>query len=302
MRIDVNKAYYIKLGVNGHWEAESIRDGVIRFGYDQIPQNLAEKGNWDGVRKAHNWSDNAGAMTRHISQIRAYYEADETDVFITFSGGLLYWCRPTGPITRLEDGSHSRGTVDGWHSTSIGGTKLTEDTLSGNLLKLEMFRGTICKVGPQDYLVRKLNDELLPEVSRALAAEKEIVQANISLMRLLTWQDFELLVDLIFTSSGWRRLATVGRTKKTVDLELVLPTTNERAFVQVKSRADDATLTDYVQRFESSELYDRMFFVWHSGNVNELEENAGVTLIGPEQLAQMVLDSGLSSWLREKVS
>ena len=28
--------------------------------------------------------------------------------------------------------------------------------------------------------------------------------AIVSLMRLLTWQDFELLVDLVFSTSGWR--------------------------------------------------------------------------------------------------
>jgi hypothetical protein len=44
-----------------------------------------------------------------------------------------------------------------------------------------------------------------------------------------------------------------------------------------------------------------MFFVWHTGDVtdNDVED---ITLVGPDRLARMVLDAGLSSWVREKVS
>ncbi|OJY61935.1 MAG: hypothetical protein BGP16_15495 [Sphingobium sp. 66-54] len=41
-------------------------------------------------------------------------------------------------------------------------------------------------------------------------------------------------------------MSQVGRTQKTVDLELILPSTAERAFVQVKSQATSAALNDYV--------------------------------------------------------
>jgi hypothetical protein len=94
----------------------------------------------------------------------------------------------------------------------------------------------------------------------------------------------------------------VGRVQKTVDLELLLPSTGERAFVQIKSQANAASLQDYATRFEQADLYDRMFFVWHTGHVAEKDEADDITLIGPERLARMCLDAGLASWLREKVS
>ncbi len=128
-----------------------------------------------------------------------------------------------------------------------------------------------------------------------------MVQKIVPLMRLLTWQDFELLVDLVFANSGWRRVGQVGKTQKTVDIELVLPTTGERAFVQVKSSAGKRDLKEYLDRLKESNSYDRMFFVWHSGDVGKAEAN-DVTLIGPDRLARIVFDSGLTSWLREKVS
>ena len=46
----------------------------------------------------------------------------------------------------------------------------------------------------------------------------------------------------------------------------------------------------------------RMSFVWHSGNVGQAPQHGRVALIDPAQLARMVLDAGLATWLRLKVS
>lgn len=301
--IAASNVYYIKLGRGGDWETEAIRDGVLRFGYREAPHDLCIAQDWQGVHDAMKAvRGDGGTATRDVNQIRAFYESDANDLFITFVGGLLYWCRPSGPVELLDDRSHWRPTVDGWHSTTIGGAPLTADRLSGHLLKVQMFRGTICDVRARDYLLRKLGDELSPEVAAAEAAEQALRAAVIPLMRLLTWQDFELLVDLIFSTSGWRRVSEVGRTQKTIDLELILPSTAERAFVQVKSAASSAALTDYQQRFAEAQAYDRMFFVWHTGDIPEAQAPDGVVLLGPHRLARMIVDAGLSSWLREKVS
>lgn len=301
-RLTATKAYFIKLGRAGIWETESLRDGILRFGYKEADYDRCLRGDWRAEWEFWNdFRENAGAATRDVNQIKIFYEADETCLFITFAGGLLYWCRPTGLVERVDDG-HRRSTVDGWHSTSMHGTSLTTDRLSGHLLKVQMYRGTICEVKPIDYLLRKLNDELSPEMAAAEEAEEQLMAAIVGLMRLLTWQDFELLVDLVFSTSGWRRVGVVGRAQKTVDLELALPSTGERAFVQVKSQADGAALKDYIARHSSTEAYDRMFFVWHTGSISETDDTEDVTLIGPTKLSRMVLDAGLSSWLREKVS
>ncbi|HCL65083.1 MAG TPA: hypothetical protein DIC56_09635 [Rhizobium sp.] len=301
--VTASHLYYIKLGRGGDWEAESLRDGVLRFGYREAPHDLCVRGDWQGVWEAMKTiRGDAGAATRDVNQIRAYYEADEHSIFITFVGGLLYWCRPSGPVELLDDRSHRRQTAEGWRNTSVNGTLLSTDRLSGRLLKVQMFRGTICDVRAGDYLLRKLSDQLSPEVAAAEEAERALMTAIVDLMRLLTWQDFELLVDLVFSTSGWRRVSQVGRTQKTVDLELILPSTAERAFVQVKSQATSAALNDYVARLAEADAYDRMFFVWHTGNIAEESSRAGVILLGPQKLSRMVLDAGLSSWLREKVT
>ncbi len=296
-----SQAYFIKLGRAGEWEAECLRDEILRLGFVETPPGLCAEGNWEQVRNF--WQElhgNAGVATRYTRQIRSFYEADEHTVFITFVGGLLRWCRPAGPVERLEDGGHWRRTVDGWRSTSVGNVPLTTDRLSGHLLMVQMFEGAICRVSALDYLLRKLNDQPSPQAAAAIDAENALVKGLIELMRLLTWQDFELLVDLAFTNSGWRRVSVVGRSQQTVDLELVLPTTEERAFVQIKSEASNDNLERYVHELRGSSAYDRMFFVWHTGNVNAVQMDGKVTLVGPDRLARMVMDAGLSSWLRAK--
>jgi len=303
MAVAAQQAFYIKLGRGGEWEGECLREGTLRFGYHETPHDLCVAGAWDQIRDF--WTErrgDAGTAARDMNQIRAFYEAAEADLFITFAHGLLHWCRPTGPVEVLADGGRRRATVDGWHSQSLSGIPLTSDRISGHLLKVQMFRGTICQVRPFAYLLRKLNDELSPEVAAAEAAERVLMEAVVRLMRLLTWQDFELLVDLVFSASGWRRVGVIGRVQKTVDLELILPTTGERVFVQVKSQASNASLREYAARFDEAALYDRMFFVWHTGTISDGDSFDGITLVGPERLSRMVLDAGLASWLREKVS
>ena len=302
IEINASQGLYIKLGSSGQWEKECLKDGILRLGYKETPFDAAISADWDTVRKV--WLKlcaDEGAATRHVVQIRHFFETGDDTLWITFYSGLLWWCFAKPGVKRHGDEGSYRKTVAGWKNTDINGVKLSSDKLSGNLLKVQMFQGTICEIKAFEYLKRKLNGQLLPEVEDAVRAENQMVQKIIPLMQLLTWQDFEVLVDLVFANSGWRRLGDVGKTKKSVDIELMLPTTGERAFVQIKSSAGKRDLADYLNRLKDSASYDRMFFVWHSGDVGEVEESNAV-LIGPDRLARMVFDAGLTSWLREKVS
>lgn len=303
-RLEATSTHYIKLGRGGGWEAEAIRDGVLRFGYHELRHEFCVAGDWDGAREA--WrahrNGNDAVLTSDMNQARTFYTAPETAVFITFHAGRMYWCRPSGPVELLPDRTKIRRTVDGWHGQTVGGDDLFYERLSGRLLKVQGFRGTICGVEAEDYLLRKLGDEVTPEVQAAMQAEEQMIAAISGLMGLLTWQDFELLVDLVFSSSGWKRTGAMGGVQNTVDIELLLPSTQERAFVQVKSRATPAQFNDYLERMDQMDGVHRMFFVWHTGDVGVAPDHERVTLIGPARLARMVLDAGLATWLRQKVS
>ncbi len=302
--ITATKVYFIKLGEEGIWEKECLEQGTLRLGYRGTPHEACVNGDWPAVKQF--WTDassgNVGVGARHAKQIQIFYEATEEDIFITFYGRCLYWCRPGSSLVKLlSDGARQRTTLDGWSNKSIGGTVLSADRLSGKLLKVQMFRGTICKVEQRDYVLRKLSDELSPQVQRAETATENLRDAVVGLMRELSWQDFQLLVELTFSASGWRRIGPLGGSEKTVDFELVLPSTNERGFVQVKSETDQGTFLDYVRQFKEMREFQKMFFVHHSGTVEMQSNVAGVYLVGPERLAEMVLDAGLTTWLCKKV-
>lgn len=119
------------------------------------------------------------------------------------------------------------------------------------------------------------------------------------LMRLLQWRDFELLVELVFAQSGWRRVSASGGTQETIDIELVLPTTGEAAFVQVKSQTDQAQLDDYADRFGRRDDA-KMFYVYHTAKTPLSDAQDKIVLVGPERLAEMILEVGLFDWLLKK--
>ena len=76
----------------------------------------------------------------------------------------------------------------------------------------------------------------------------------------------------------------------------------ERVCVQVKSATTSKELAEYVADLgDRADLYSRMFYVYHSGSPMA-PDDPSVTLIGPEQLAALVVDAGLMGWLIEKVS
>lgn len=72
------------------------------------------------------------------------------------------------------------------------------------------------------------------------------------------------------------------------------------AFVQVKSKTTSAELAEYVAQLDQHDSYDWMFYVFHSGKAETDDER--VIVIGPDRLAEMVVDAGLVNWLVRKVS
>lgn len=301
MLVDAPNAYFIKLGRGGGWEDECLKNGTIRFGYAETPPDLCTSGDWDAVQEFwRNWRQDGGVATRNTTQIRIFYEATPEDVFITFRSGLLYWRQPTGEVEVLEDGNRIRATVAGWRSESINGSRLTTDRLAGFLLKVQMYRGTICRVKTLDYLLDKINDRVPEDITAAEEAENLYLQAMRKLIGQLDPKDFEVLVDLVFTASGWRRLGIIGKAQRSVDTEMVSPTTREPAFVQVKAQAKPSDLETYLKVY-SDGVYDKMFFVWHSSDPGGVDLPEGVYLINPESFASMVVESGLASWVKEKV-
>jgi hypothetical protein len=123
------------------------------------------------------------------------------------------------------------------------------------------------------------------------------------LVKRLHERDFELLIDLILTRTGWMRLAEAGGTTEGVDIEVQNATAEEIAFVQVKSRAAQAVLDDYVQRFRARrDRYHRMIFAVHSA-VATLNPPTGepIQVWNDDRIAQLSVQLGLGDWVAKRL-
>lgn len=304
--INPKTVYFVKLGKNGEWERDCLEvSQTIRLGYHETPHEFCLKGKWDKVQKI--WQekrDDAGTATRDKNQIRAFYESDEQVLWITFFGDRLYWCFSKPEITLLPDKSKSRPVIGQWSSTDISGKPLQKTQLSGALLRVQGFRGTICKVKESKYLVQKINGVVQPEIENALLAKAEFEAKIESLIRKLTWKDFELLVDLLFRQAGWQRMATLGKTQKTIDLDLYSPITDERILVQVKSSANLSTLQSFSEGVSDFQDYDRAYFLVHTPSndliQSKIHDDVEVWLL--KDIARRVVMFGLAEWVISKVS
>jgi len=153
--INPKNVYYIKLGRSGEWEKDCLElSQTIKIGYREVPDELCRQGKWGEVHKImQDIREDVGAATRDTNQVRDFYESDEQILWITFWGDRLYWCFSKPEIMTLPDNSKSRPVIGKWSSCDILGQPLQKTQLSGALLRVEGFRGTICGVKEFEYLV-----------------------------------------------------------------------------------------------------------------------------------------------------
>ncbi len=198
-------------------------------------------------------------------------------------------------------GSRFRKTIGGWTDKDLIGQTLWTNKLRGSLTTTAGFRGTICRVREFDYLLRLLNVEKTAVTKAVRTARSELIETLIPLIPGLHWKDFELLVELVMTQGGWRRVSATGGTQHTIDLELELPLTGERTLVQVKSRLDQKTAETVATDLTEAAGGSRVFIVYHTPSDQLTVDQENVTMIGPKALAEHVVDLGLTTWIMAKV-
>ena len=308
-------ARYIKLGQAGAKEEDCFKRGVLCIGFHQFPdfgklpreqiRAASQKYAKTLLRNGH--YKNQNKATAKANQVADFYLCGDDTLWITFSRGHLWWCFARPEIKyfgadekRFPYASRERKTVDGWRKTSIGGNSLTMERLDGRLTKTAAYQETICSIKSDAfaYLARTINDETTPEITEAKKRRAAVLESIVALMRSLHPITFELLVDLVFSQSGWRRIGATGGSQETIDIALELPSTGETAFVQVKSETNKPQFNDYIARLNKrSEA--RMFYVYHTGpRLSAAQQN--VTVVDAERLAEMVLNAGLFDWLIRK--
>lgn len=304
-----SQAFYIKLGRRGQWEEECIyKENTLRFGYREVSHEDCQNGHWDKVEKQLETEvgrSDRGAISRDLNQIRSFYEAGNNSLWVTFHGNHLWWTFADPQVIVLPDASKIRKVIGKWSNHDINGNPLFLDVLRGSLLSMQGFRGTVCSVKEFDYLVNKINGKTPHHILETQVAYDVLVQQIERLVSTLRWKDFELLVDLIFREAGWKRLGAIGRTQKSIDLELLSPVTSEKISVQVKSEASLRDYHDYREKFANMD-YAMFFLAVHSPDANltkeirDRKEGGDVRLLGPKEVAKLSVDYGLSQWIMAK--
>jgi len=304
------KIRFIKLGDGGKWERYCIEElQVLRLGYESPHHQDSIKGNWEIVYNY--WLEcrkgNSGAARRDLNQIRDFYELSEDDLWITFYKRKMYWCHAKKEVKEIDKhGCRVREVLGSWSCKDKKGNTLYIENLDGRVTKVQGFRGTICGVELSEYLIRKINGEVQPDVQ----ATKDVLvslKSNIeSLIKGLWWNDFELLIDLVFAESGWQRISVLGKREKDIDLDVFSPLSQKRAFIQVKSKTTVEDFQKYHEIFKQYNHFDEMYFVFHTfvGNIEKLRKASDprVVIWDISRVADLVINAGLIDWLLAKRS
>ena len=246
----------------------------------------------------------SGVATFHVNQVKYFYEEGEDVLWITFHNNKLYWCFSENKIFLQKDKTKIRKVIGKWSCKDLKGKILFLDNISGRLSKVQGFRGTICSVSDNDYLIKKIKGEQLIEIKEVEESFRKLKDKLILLIKKLNPKDFEILVDLIFRSGGWQRVGVVGKTQKSIDLVIFHPITGETAIVQIKCQTDLVEFNKYKKIFSGMTDYDRFFYVAHTpqGDLEKyINDVDNLNLYFSDKIAELAINSGLFDWILKKV-
>lgn len=308
-----SKIRYMKLGASGRWEASALDHGRLQWGVPSDPHDLASRGDWAALNQAYRDAGCiASTATGYTNEARAFYDGDSDALWITFARGRMWWAQAEPEVHWFGGDGSSEGTryrvvTGGWHDTDVAGSTLGSDRLSTKLTQLGSYQRTICglSAAQQKLCLRYINVEIDAEHQAVVEARAALRSSLSTLIRRLTWADFELLVDLAMSRSGWMRISELGKTGKDVDLIVEQPLTGERMTVQVKSAADQQVVDDYARRLGAYGSTNRSMLVCHSpkGQLKApLAQGAArpLDLMIGEQVTDLAISAGLVDWVVQR--
>lgn len=304
--IKSNTIRFIKLGSKGSWEKDCIDSDKpsIRLGFNNPHHQKCIEGNWGFIKDYWQEFYSKREASKITNMIKDFYTQPSTTMWITFYGRKLYWCFVNKEVKQLEDGSRIREVIGKWSYCDINDKPLYVENLSGKLTKVQMFKGTICQVKESDYLLKRINAIELQEVKIAKESFNKLIEGIKPLIKNFAWQDFELLVDLIFSNAGWQRIAVLGKAEKFLDLDVISPVTGQRVSIQIKSQSSKDEFKKYIEDFKGMSQYDEMYYICHTGDstLKEIELPANVKLMGLDHISELTVNAGLVKWVITKAS
>lgn len=302
---------YVKNGPGGRWWKAAQLNGQLHAGWDDVPDELLEAADLTAIEPIlRNAASGKLGVTQDFNALRTLIDRPSRHVWITFQDDCMWWCTvldrvQTDPNVQDGEVGHFWLTcASQWSNYSTDGRRrLAISELPGNVTAVAGFRATVCEPRASEQILRIIRNEENPDAQAAAIARQAYQDAVAKLVAHLGPKDFEVLIDLILSRTGWARLAKVGGTRADVDIEVENAALDEIAFVQVKSSADQATLDRYVATFnDQTGRYARMIFTVHSPKGPLADpEDPRIQVWAGDKIAQLVVKHGLGDWVATRL-
>ncbi len=302
---------YVKNGAGGRWWPAAKASGQVHAGWKDVPDQLIKAADLKAIEPIITklWGNKRGA-TQDFNALRTLLDHPSQHLWVTFEDGYLWWCTvndriEVGPAGESKDrGNFWLTCASQWSNRTIDGMRLLAMAeLPGIVTAAAGFRGTICEPRASLEILRIVKNEENSDAQEAMLARRAYETAVAKLVARLGPKDFELLIELILSRSGWTRLATLGGVREGLDIEAENVASDEVAFVQVKSSADQSVLDQYLAKFlDRRERYSRMIFAVHSPKGTlKTPEYEPVRVWTGEWIARLVVRHGLGDWVASRL-
>ena len=111
-----------------------------------------------------------------------------------------------------------------------------------------------------------------------------------------------MAITLQQVAPGWERVSRLGGNQKIIDLELREPILGTRACAQIKSRATQSVLDEYIRHFDAMKIWSCLFFICHEQlGPMSTHQRDDVHVWTGKVLAETVIRCGLNDWLLAKL-
>lgn len=306
---------YVKNGERGRWWREAKAHGQVHAGWSNIPHALLTTPDYEKIKKSeieeYKRSNLKGSSVADANALWRLLDSPSQHIWITIEEGCMWWCtvrdgaviNPTG---RDEHTGNFWLVCDRkWSNESlVHKRKLAIAVLPGTVGAVAGFRATVAKPKAWETILRIIRDEKDDDAINAANARTNYEAAIDNMVKKLHWKDFELLIDLVFSRTGWTRISVLGGTQKGIDMEVQNLTIDEIAFVQVKSSANQATLAYYIDQFKTqSDRYARMIFAVHSPDEKLTPPtDPRVQVWTGDRIARLVVRLGLGEWVESRLA
>ena len=302
---------YVKNGRHGQWWRAAKANEQVHLGWKPVPKELLVSPDYPEIERIlREVNGPRQGVKQDFNALRDLLDGPSKHIWITFEDGFMWWCTVLdGAIVNPGGESHEKGNFwlvckRPWSNRSIRGKLLAISDLPGTVTTTGGFKGTVCTPNDWQAMLRIIQDEKDSEAVAAADARGDYERAVHRIVKRLPPRDFEQLIDLILTRTGWARISTLGKTREGIDIEVENLTAGEIAFVQVKCSATQGVLNDFVERFKKRrEFYARMIFAVHSpsGTLTPPADLPIVLWTG-DRIAELVVRLGLGEWVESRLA